>query len=194
MMVWLNRAPPSIFTAFSRVFCYSSLDFYCSEIPLNISEYFALTIPEPGAAVPHRHNRKFIVIFPLVTRLTHNQNIRATLLQNRDCAVPAFANRQAPVWRVNMALMPTVRCFDTFAVIASEAKQSRSDKDSRGHPGSPRPPRRPRDDGHSIRRSGLLAAGTIPAKAIDRFTVIPAKFVLRGPARSTGPTATARPA
>jgi hypothetical protein len=50
MTVWLTRALLSIFTAFSRVFCYSSPEFYCSKTPLNIIEYFVLT-----AAGAQRH-------------------------------------------------------------------------------------------------------------------------------------------
>jgi hypothetical protein len=80
MRAWLTRVQASIFTAFSRDFCYSALEFYCLKTPLNITEYFVLT---DASAKRHRPGRMFFVILQYVARLTLNQRIRATLLQNR---------------------------------------------------------------------------------------------------------------
>jgi hypothetical protein len=105
MIAWLTRAPPSIFTAFSRDFCYSSLEFYCSKTPLNIIEYFVLT----GTRDRRRHR------LPPWRPIYHGISICYALnvSSKHSCYITSNTKARrsrlrkppgAPVWRVNMAL------------------------------------------------------------------------------------------
>jgi hypothetical protein len=108
MTAWLTRAPPSIFTASSCVFCYSSLEFYCSKSTLNISEYFVLT--DAGA-------RRRRPTAPVASVLCYSSMCCAFNPSSKNsCYITSKSKVRlsglckppgAPIWRVNVALIRT---------------------------------------------------------------------------------------